>query len=218
MALAIARLFEGPRGQRDYTFHNADKLALTSILCFAFGAFLGRIGDKIGCKTRLWLMLGTFVQSLFTMAAALTIWRTDQARIADGREDPFAFLCIVFMSMSLGLQGIMGKRIDTQFSTTSKFILLLYDFDQCTHAYLPLQVVLTTTWCELMTEPNLFKRGYYPTREHKIFAIVGIFVGGFTGRCLIDQVGSAGTLGVGTGIRFLIALSWFFVPSKVVQA
>lgn len=66
-----------------------------------------------------------------------------------------------------------------------------------------------------MTEPSLFKRGYHPARDHKILAIFVLFVGGFTGRCLVDQLGSAGTLGVGCGARFLIALSWFFVKGKV---
>ena len=75
-------------------------------------------------------------------------------------------------------------------------------------------VVLTTTWCELMTDPNLFRRRFSPSRDHKIMAIVTLFFGGFVGRCIIDKIGSAGTLGVGTGLRFLIALSWYFVPSK----
>ncbi|KZP11461.1 hypothetical protein FIBSPDRAFT_922152 [Athelia psychrophila] len=198
LALALARLFEGEPGQRDYSFHNADQLALTSILCFAFGASFGRIGDKIGCKTRLWLMLGTFLQSLFTMVAAVTIWRGGEASISDSRGDAvwtnaLSYVCVAFLSMSLGLQGIMGKRVNTQFTTT---------------------IVLTTTWCELMTEPSLFKRGFYPARDHKILAIVVLFIGGFTGRCLVDQIGSAGTLGVGCGIRFLIALSWYFVKGK----
>jgi hypothetical protein len=79
-------------------------------------------------------------------------------------------------------------------------------------------VVLTTTWCELMTDPNFFKRRYAPSRDHKIMAIATLFFGGFCGRCMIDTIGSAGTLGVGTGIRFLIALSWYLVPGKATKA
>ena len=45
-------------------------------------------------------------------------------------------------------------------------------------------------------------------------AVFALFVGGFVGRALIDQIGDAGTFGVGTGIRFLIALSWLGVPAK----
>jgi hypothetical protein len=79
-------------------------------------------------------------------------------------------------------------------------------------------VVLTTTWCELMTEPKLFEfRRLVASRDHKIVAIVALFVGGFTGRALLDKIGSAGTLGVGTALRLLIALWWFLIPKKTKQ-
>ncbi len=104
----------------------ADRLALTSVITFIAGASLGRIGDKMGSKSRAWLCLGTFIQALFTMAAALSAWKGNQPSIAESRGDPawtntLAYVTIGFMSASLGLQGIMGKRVNTQFATTSKF-------------------------------------------------------------------------------------------------
>lgn len=90
------------------------------------GASIARIGDKIGCKTRAWLSLGTFIQTLFTSAAAIAIWKNgQQGSVADSRGDPvwtntLSFVCIGFMSASMGLQGIMGKRTNTQFTTTGK--------------------------------------------------------------------------------------------------
>lgn len=69
-----------------------------------------------------------------------------------------------------------------------------------------------------MTDANLFRRRYSPSRDHKIMAILTLFIGGFTGRSLIDKLGSAGTLGIGTGVRFLIALSWYLVPGKPAKA
>jgi len=69
-----------------------------------------------------------------------------------------------------------------------------------------------------MADPNLFRRGYTPSRDHKMMAIVILFFSGFVGRCIIDSIGSAGTLGVGTGIRFLIALSWYLVPSEKLKS
>jgi len=66
-----------------------------------------------------------------------------------------------------------------------------------------------------MAEPSLFKiRKLVKSRDHKAVAIFACFVGGFVGRAILDRVGSAGTLGVGTGLRFLITLSWVFVPAK----
>jgi uncharacterized membrane protein YoaK (UPF0700 family) len=196
LALALARLFNG---QHDHSFHIADRQALCSVLTFIFGAFIGRLGDKLGCKTRLWLSLGTFIQTLFTMAAAIAIWQSHQGSVADSRANPawtnvLSFVCVGFMSASMGLQGIMGKRVNTQFTTT---------------------VVLTTTWCELMADPKLFDiRRIVISRDHKIMAIISLFLGGFVGRVLLDIVGSAATLGIGAGIRLLISVWWIFVPEK----
>ncbi|TCD62663.1 hypothetical protein EIP91_006585 [Steccherinum ochraceum] len=199
LALALARLFAGPPGHRDTSFHLADQQALTSVLTFVGGAAIGRVGDKMGAKTRAWLCLGTFIQALFTMAAALAVWKSHQGSVAELRGDPAwtnasTFVAIGFMSASLGLQGIMGKRVNTQFATT---------------------IVLTTVWCELMADPKLFQlRLGVISRDHKIIAIVSLFLGGFVGRALIDAIGSAGTLGIGTGMRLLIAFWWLFVPAK----
>ncbi|KAH7912646.1 hypothetical protein BJ138DRAFT_1147976 [Hygrophoropsis aurantiaca] len=196
LALAIARLFSGAH---DYSFHLADQQAFCSLITFIFGAFIGRIGDKMGAKSRGWLVLGTMIQTLFTMSAALTIWKSQQGSVADVRDDPawtnaLSFVCIGFMSASMGLQGIMGKRLNTQFTTT---------------------VVLTTTWCELMADPKLFDiRRLVISRDHKIMAIGALFIGGFIGRAILQKIGSAGTLGVGTGIRLLVTIWWLFVPAK----
>lgn len=120
LALALARLFNG---EHDRSFHIADRQALCSLICFICGATIGRLGDKLGCKTRLWMSLGTFIQTLFTMSAAIAIWKSGQASVADVRSNPawtntLSFVCVGFMSASMGLQGIMGKRMNTQFTTT----------------------------------------------------------------------------------------------------
>ena len=125
LALAIARLFSP--GQTDFSFRIADRQALTSLLTFLGGAFLGRIGDKMGAQTRAWLCIGTFIQTLFTMAAALAIWKSGSAAVADDRGDPswtntLSFVALGFASATIGLQGIMGKRVNTQFATTGEFL------------------------------------------------------------------------------------------------
>lgn len=81
----------------------------------------------MGSGTRAWLFLGTMIQALFTMAAALAVWQSGQGdaahAVADSRGDPTwttarAFVALGFASASIGLQGIMGKRVNTQFTTT----------------------------------------------------------------------------------------------------
>jgi len=128
LSLALARLFAGKPGHRDTTFHRADQQALTSLITFNLGASIGRLGDRIGALTRLWLIAGTFLQALFTMAASLAIWKSGEPGIAANRGDPawtnlLSFVCVAFMSASLGLQGIMGKRLNTPFGTSSAFLV-----------------------------------------------------------------------------------------------
>ena len=74
--------------------------------------------------------------------------------------------------------------------------------------------MLTTVWVELVGDPNLFKLRHVPSRDHRILEISFFFLGAVFGRALLDQIGSAGTLGIGTAIRFVVALFWLAVPEK----
>ncbi|TRM59612.1 hypothetical protein BD626DRAFT_436736 [Schizophyllum amplum] len=200
LAVALARLWEP--AQQPRTFHKPDQQALASLLAFNVGAFIGRLGDHIGARRRSWLVGGSFLTALMTMAAALAIWRSGQDGdpIASSRGDPAwtnaeTFVALCFMSASLGVQGIMGKRLNTQFGTT---------------------IVLTTIWVELMADPRLFRfRERVKTRDHRLIGAGSLFLGGFISRALLAKIGAAGTLGIGTGIRVLITLGWFFVPGKL---
>ena len=75
-------------------------------------------------------------------------------------------------------------------------------------------VVLTTVWCELMADPKLFERRKVRTRDHKILGVGALFIGAFAGRAVLQETSAAGALGVGTGMKVVIALSFLFVPAK----
>src|SRR5882757_2297100 len=123
----MARLLE-----HDYSFHLVDKQALCSLISFICGGFGGaRLGDKIGCKSRAWLFMGTFIQALFTMASAILMWHGRESSVADARDDPawsdtLSFLFTGFLSASMGLQGVMAKRVNSHFSTTGALPPELY--------------------------------------------------------------------------------------------
>jgi len=200
LALALARLFAP--GNTNFEFQIVDRQAFTSVGTFILGASLGRIGDHIGAKTRMWLFLGTMIQCLLTMAGSLAIWKSDQRSISFSRGEPnwtntLGFVGLGFISASIGLQGIMGKRVNSQFATT---------------------VVLTTIWCELMADPKFFLAKHVPSRDHKMLSIFSLFLGGFVSRALIDKVGAAWTLGIGAFIRLLIAFSWIPAPAKPLKS
>ena len=215
MAIALARLFEGAQ---DHTFHKADQQALCSLISFNLGTFvIGRIGDRVGAQKRIWLIAGTFIQTLLTMAAAIAFWRAGQPSISNSRDDPawtnaLTFVGLAFMSASLGVQGVLAKRLNTQFAATGAcyFIYLYYCI-----IFMHLVVVLTTVWIELMSNPHLFKFQRVLSRDRKLIAAISLFIGAFTGRAILGQVGTAGTMGIAVGFRFLITLSWIFIPSKL---
>ncbi|EDR00120.1 uncharacterized protein LACBIDRAFT_334394 [Laccaria bicolor S238N-H82] len=183
----------GPSGSRDTSFHKADQQALTSLISFNAGAFIGRIGDRVGAHKRIWLIAGTFIQAVLTMAAAIAFWKSGQPSISNARDDPAwtnvaTFVGLAFMSASLGVQGILAKRLNTQFGTT---------------------IVLTTVWVELVSDPRLFSlRQRVISRDHRVIAAVALFIGSFVSRAILQKIGTAGTLGVAVGIKI------FIVPTK----
>ena len=142
-----------------------------------------------------------------------------EGSIASARADPawssgLAFIAVGCMSASMGLQGIMGKRMNTHFTTTGMSFFGCHVQTLVSWPFL-FVVVLTTTWCELVTEPYLFYfNQLVVSRDHKIIAIVSLFIGALLGRAILDNIGSAGALGVGTAMRFIIALWWFFIPEN----
>lgn len=84
-----------------------------------------------------------------------------------------------------------------------------------------------------MGEPKLFQPHKVKQRDHKAVAILGLVLGGSSiiehrilpffflnfvhvgmiGRALINVIGAPWTLGLGAGIRVLIALSWLTIPA-----
>lgn len=96
-----------------------------------------------------------------------------------------------FLSASLGLQGIVGKRIASPMNTT---------------------VVLTTTWVEIFNDPSLFYIGYAPSRDKRVAGVLAVLVGAFTARALLGVAGSGGAIGVLCGFRLLQAAWWAAIP------
>ncbi|KAF8603860.1 hypothetical protein BDV93DRAFT_126488 [Ceratobasidium sp. AG-I] len=185
--------------RRDYGLRTGDAQALASLLCFLFGAFCGRLGDKVGPKKRAWLITGTFIQAGFTLAAALCAWANGESSFAGSRGSEFAnwgtplgFCALGFASAAMGLQAHVGVRIGNIFNSS---------------------VVLTTIWVQFVGEPKLFQPQVVKQRDHKAIAILGLIIGGIAGRALVDVIGAPWTLGLGAGIRILIGFSWLAIPA-----
>lgn len=128
--------------RRDGGLRTGDAQALASLLCFLFGAFCGRLGDKVGPKKRAWLISGTLIQAGFTLAAALCAWANGkfpslprfefvlihaligESSFAGSRGSEFAnwgtvfgFCALGFASAAMGLQAHVGVRIGNIFNS-----------------------------------------------------------------------------------------------------
>ncbi|KAM0791041.1 hypothetical protein ACM66B_004337 [Microbotryomycetes sp. NB124-2] len=196
LSLAVARLFAAQ--PHDTRFEVPDQQALCSLIAFLIGASLGRFGDWYGTQKRSWIAGATFVQALLVMAASLCIHYSGEESIATARTLPLwhsvlGMATIAFASASLGLQGFVAKRIKSEFGTS---------------------VVLTTVWVELVTDPRLFSLKHVKTRDHRVVAIAGLFLGGLFGAALAHTIGAAGAFGVTAGVRVVSSASWLLVPAQ----
>ncbi|KAG8687925.1 hypothetical protein FRC09_013200 [Ceratobasidium sp. 395] len=185
--------------RRDTGLRKGDAQALASLLSFLFGAFCGRLGDRIGPKKRVWLIACSIIQALFTLAAALCCKVNGESSFAGARGSEHAnwgtvlgFCTLAFASAAMGLQAHAGVRIGNIFNST---------------------VVLTTIWVQFVGEPKLFQPHMVKQRDHKAIAVIGLIIGGMVGRALVNRIGSDWTLGLGFVIRMIVAFSWFSIPA-----
>ncbi|KAL1405362.1 hypothetical protein Q8F55_008993 [Vanrija albida] len=195
LAIAIARTFDPPR-TRTYTFMKGDQQALTALVSFWLGTSLGRIGARVGPKRRAWLVTTALIQIALAVAAALCAHFSGEGAYADGRDHPSwstprGMAALGFLSASLGLQGIVGKRIASPMNTT---------------------VVLTTTWVEIFNDPSLFVIGLAPSRDVRVAGVLAVLVGAFTARALLAVAHSSGTIGVLCGFRLIQVVWWAAIP------
>lgn len=98
-----------------------------------------------------------------------------------------------FLSASLGLQGIMGKRVGSPMNTT---------------------VVLTTTWVEIFNDPMLLSFKRQTGRDVRVGGVLCLLFGAFVSRALTNACGgAAGAIGCLAAFRMIQLGWWAMIPS-----
>lgn len=175
-----------------------DLANICSLLTFLAGlAVFGRIGDWVGPTKKGWLVGGTLIQAALTLGSAVTFYMLEKSPLGHAGGPHLYFICIGCLSASLGVQGIMARRLGTQFSTT---------------------IVLTAIFVDLVGDPTFFQvTRPVRSRDQKWMAVFALFLGVLIGRLFLGQLGTAWTIGVGVLFRVAIALSFLAVPATYVH-
>ncbi|KAJ9128084.1 hypothetical protein QFC24_000375 [Naganishia onofrii] len=136
--------------------------------------------------------------------------RTFQPGAIRGFHMPDKQALCSLLSFLLGTS--FGRVGDKMGSHTRKWLILA----TIVQALLLMASALTAhyVWVELVNDPFLFALRRVNTRDHKAMSILAVFLGAFISKALVDKIGSAGTLGIGAGLRFLGAWVWLWVPSQ----
>ncbi|BEJ14480.1 hypothetical protein CspHIS471_0402470 [Cutaneotrichosporon sp. HIS471] len=196
LAIAAARRFDPPETRR-LGFQKSDQQALTALVMFWLGTSMGRIGARVGNTRRAWLLSTSILQVFMAAIAAILSQFSGESAYAHDRAHPswatpMGMGALAFLSASLGLQGIVGKRIGSAMNTT---------------------VVLTTTWVEIFNDPHLFAWRLVPSRDLRISGVCGVLFGAFSARALLGVIGQGGTVGLLCLLRLVQAAWWVFIPS-----
>lgn len=80
-------------------------------------------------------------------------------------------------------------------------------------------VVLTSLYCDLMSDPNLLTAGLLedPDRNRRAVSAVALFVGATIGGALTkSSIGYAGALRIATGVKAAMVLAWLLWKRKQV--
>lgn len=115
--IAISRALYDPRNRLD-AFGISDYQALCSILSFALACQFGGRLLPWRKRSRARIVTSAVLQLLLTIIAAVTAYNTDGttfnlSRANPSWHNPFGYATLALLSMSMGLQGIVGESLGT---------------------------------------------------------------------------------------------------------
>lgn len=184
--------------------------ALCSIAAFLLGAFVFGQLRRIGPTTKGTLAANFLVQSVFIWAAAAlaqsnTVPALRNLRVAEdmsllGQVDLVILAPVMLLAFQFGGQIVASRQLGFNEVPTN---------------------VLTSVYCDLFSDPNLFAPlSANPKRNRRAAAVVlmllGAICGGWLGRS--GDAGMAVALWIGGGVKFCMAATWLAWKTKAPAA
>ncbi|MCJ1232007.1 hypothetical protein MMC12_008688 [Toensbergia leucococca] len=130
----------------------------------AGGWLMGQIGNQVGCRRRLWLIISSIIQTATAFAAAALQYHAGVALTG-----PATLGVIALLAFSSGAQVAMARSLKVAEITTA---------------------MATGTYVDLLVDPELFLRRNRP-RNRRLLFLVSLLAGSFAGAFAYVKVGSA---------------------------
>lgn len=162
-----------------------------SIAAFCLGSFVfGRFHHHFSPRRR-WVLAASFtIQALLTAAAAIIVGADPPG------GDDLAWNVLVPISL-MAFQSC-GQAVTSRVLRRDALI----------------SVVLTSAYCDLFSDSNLFKFDNVPRNQRALaplLLLLGVVVGGLFAQ---SSVGIAGALWAGAGLKMCMVMAWLVWPSE----
>ncbi|EXJ93388.1 hypothetical protein A1O1_01780 [Capronia coronata CBS 617.96] len=182
--------------------------SLVAILAFCLGAFFfARYHRYLGALKR-WVLITSFlIQTLFMVVTCILITTGVTPRTKPNTSDhgrgryDWIELCPIALLAFQSAGQIVASRVLKYNSMPT--------------------VVLTSLYCDLMSDPHLLTAGLFedPDRNRRAVSAVALFVGATIGGALVkSDVGYEGALWIATGVKGLMVLAWLLWKQKKPQS
>ncbi len=155
----------------------------------AGGWALGQLGNVVGCRRRLWLLLSSTVQTAMVFAAAALQYRDG----VDVTAGPTTLGVIALLAFSSGSQVAMARSLRITEITTA---------------------MATAAYVDLLVDPDLLGL-HNRSRNRRVLFLVMLVAGSFAGAFAYARVGSAFAILLSAVGKLLVTLAFFFNAADV---
>ena len=185
--------------------------ALVSIGAFWVGCFAFSKSRHLHPQRKATLSVSFLVQAAFVFAAAALsqarvvrafalelLGAQDAVELAEHHDDNIVMLPLALLAFQFGGQIVSSRLLGFNEVPTN---------------------VLTSVYCDLLSDPNLFRPlGANPKRNRRFAAVVLLIAGGVLGAWVQrTRAGMSAVLWIAGSIKLLIALAWLWWPAQPVH-